>query len=192
MQERRIRGFWTVPNVLTVMRMALIPFFVRDALDGNFERALTFFVIAGFSDALDGFLARALDQRSTWGRILDPIADKLLLGCAFVCATITGLVPLWLTCLALARDAVILSGSLALHLTGVEMRSRVSPLFLGKFNTLMQLSYVFLILQEAAGGGLVLGAQGRSWLEAVVAGMALISGVGYVREGFSIRRQAQA
>src|SRR6266404_7060436 len=83
----------TLPNVLTVFRMALIPIFVSLLFYQRFILALAVFVVAGLTDGLDGLLARRFDQQSQLGTILDPIADKLMLVAAFVVLSMRGVFP---------------------------------------------------------------------------------------------------
>jgi cardiolipin synthase len=84
----------TLPNFLTIIRMMMIPVFVTLLFYQRFGWALAVFVIAGLTDGLDGLLARALKQNSELGRILDPIADKLLLVTAFVVLSMRAILPL--------------------------------------------------------------------------------------------------
>lgn len=139
----------TVPNLLSIARMALIPFFAISVLDGRPGRALLIFVVAGMTDALDGLIARLGNQRSVLGMYLDPMADKLLLVCAYVLLAIPGLspvlsIPVWVTVLVLGRDVVIVVVALVLHLA--LKVSRFPPSLLSKLNTAAQLSAVVLVL----------------------------------------------
>jgi cardiolipin synthase len=102
----------TLANQLTLLRMLLIPAFVILVVYGLFGWALTVFVVAGITDALDGLIARRSGQKTTLGAWLDPMADKLLLVSTFIVLTIPGLgltnrLPLWLTVMVISRDVVI-------------------------------------------------------------------------------------
>ncbi len=125
---------FTIPNGITLIRLALTPFFVLAILEGNHRLALGIFVAAGISDALDGLLARLLGMRSLLGSYLDPIADKTLLVTAYVALTlpIPGAVrvPLWLTVMALSRDFLIVLVALLLYLGAGS--ARVSAFGLGE------------------------------------------------------------
>ena len=77
--EAPLRGPWTLPNFITLLRLAALPFFLVSISDGRFDIALAIFVVAGISDGVDGYLARHFDMKSALGAYLDPIADKLLL-----------------------------------------------------------------------------------------------------------------
>ncbi len=79
-----MKGPWTLPNFITLLRLAALPFFLLSIAEGRFGIALGLFVAAGVSDGIDGFLARRFDMRSALGAYLDPIADKLLLMSSYV------------------------------------------------------------------------------------------------------------
>ncbi len=110
--------------------------------------AFAFFVIAGVSDGIDGFIARQFDQRSELGTYLDPIADKLLLVSVFVMLGLTGELPLWLVILAVSRDGLIVGAVLLSTIMGnpVEMK----PLFISKANTAVQIVLAALVLAQLA------------------------------------------
>src|SRR3954454_5304448 len=107
----------TVPNLLTVFRMVLIPVFVSLLFYQRFLLALGIFVIAGVTDGLDGLLARRFNQKSQLGTILDPIADKLLLVTAYIVLSLPQIspnpiprhfpVPFWVTAAVISRDLFI-------------------------------------------------------------------------------------
>jgi cardiolipin synthase len=97
-----------VPNLLTVMRLFILPFLVIAILDNNYSLAFGLFLLAGLSDMLDGLLARWLQQKTTLGLYLDPIADKLLLSTLFMVLTHQGLIPRYVTVLVFSRDLGIL------------------------------------------------------------------------------------
>jgi cardiolipin synthase len=143
---------FTVPNLLSILRMGLIPLFVIALLEGCPGRALAIFVIAGLTDALDGLLARVLDQRSVLGMYLDPMADKLLLVTAYVMLSVPQLkpdldIPIWVTALVITRDVVIVVVALVMHLAhGI---GRFPPSLLSKVNTVLQVATVVLVLATA-------------------------------------------
>ena len=137
---------WTIPNLITIFRIVLVPVFVMLFIDRQFGAALLIFLIAGVSDGLDGFLARVLKQRSQLGALLDPIADKLLLITAYFCLGFAGLVPNWLAVLVISRDLMIIGGMALLHFWGVDVRSRIQPTWLSKFNTCGQIVLIVVVL----------------------------------------------
>jgi cardiolipin synthase len=139
---------FTIPNGITLVRLALTPFFVLATISGDHLVALGIFIAAGVSDALDGMVARLLGMRSLLGTYLDPIADKLLLVTAYVVLTlpIKGAitVPLWLTVLALSRDFLIVLIALLLYL-GAGVRD-FPPSLWGKATTFFHIVTVALVL----------------------------------------------
>jgi cardiolipin synthase len=143
---------WTVPNLLSLLRMGLVPVFIIALVDGAPIRALIVFVIAGVTDALDGAIARFWNQKSHLGAYLDPIADKLLLMSGYIALTIPGMnqgtpIPTWVTVLVIARDVLIVVVALVLYLAA-EFRS-FPPTWISKLNTVVQVVALVLVLLSA-------------------------------------------
>jgi cardiolipin synthase len=136
--------FRAAPNLLTLMRLFIIPFLIIEILDGNYGWAFGLFILAGISDALDGLLARMLSQKTTLGQYLDPIADKLLLSTLFVVLTHVGLIPQYVTVLVFSRDVGILLISTLLFMTNALRDFR--PSFFGKLNTVAQIFALIAVL----------------------------------------------
>jgi cardiolipin synthase len=136
----------TAPNLLTVLRICLAPFLVAAILQGNFALGLALFLAAGLSDALDGLLARMLQQRTVVGQYLDPIADKLLLSTLFLVLTHKGLMPTTVTVLVFGRDVGILLVAAVLY--AVADRREFGPSILGKANTVAQVAAVAVVLLQ--------------------------------------------
>ena len=132
------------PNLLTLLRLFIIPFLVIEILDHHYLIALLLFVLAGISDGLDGRIARWLHQSTRLGQYLDPIADKLLLSTLFLTVTHMGLVPRYVTVLVFSRDLGILLISTLLYVTSALRDFR--PSFLGKVNTSVQIVTMLVIL----------------------------------------------
>ena len=133
-----------IPNLITGLRLALTPVLVFLLLDRNFPGAFVLLLLLGFSDALDGFLAKRRGWKSRIGELLDPVADKLMLVGAFVALAWIELLPLWLTVLVLARDLIIVGGGLAYHFFIAPFEAQ--PLFISKINTLVQLILVGVVM----------------------------------------------
>ena len=142
----------TVPNLLTFLRMALIPVFASLLFYGASGWALIVFFIAGVSDGVDGFVARRYKQESELGTILDPIADKLLMTTAFIILTLPMVlapvrhlpVPFWVTAAVIGRDVLIITVAGAINvMTGFR---GFKPSQLGKLSTFVQIVAVGLIL----------------------------------------------
>lgn len=136
--------FRAAPNLLTLMRLFIIPFLLIGILDGHYGIAFALFMLAGISDALDGLLARWLSQKTTLGQYLDPIADKLLLSSLFVVLTHVGMIPLYVTVLVFSRDVGILLISTLLFVTGTLRDFR--PSLFGKLNTVVQIVALIAVL----------------------------------------------
>jgi len=141
-----LRQFRAAPNLLTLLRLFIIPFLVIAILDGRHTLAFALFVLAGFSDGLDGLAARMTKQYTRLGLYLDPIADKLLLSTLFVVLTHMGQVPRYVTVLVFSRDLGILLIATLLFATGTLRDFR--PSLLGKFNTLVQIFGLTVVLVE--------------------------------------------
>jgi cardiolipin synthase len=133
-----------IPNVLTAIRIVLAPLVGYCVLNGRFLPALLVFVVAGASDALDGFLARRFGLVSRFGEYLDPAADKLLMLASFITLTMIGEVPLWLTALVIGRDIAIVLGVGLARLFALPVK--IEPLMVGKASTVVQVGYIALIL----------------------------------------------
>ena len=131
---RQLRSF---PNLLTLLRLSFIPFIVSSILEGRYEVALTLFVLAGISDALDGVLARSLGQRTKLGEYLDPIADKLLISTLFLVLSSTHRIPWRITVIVFSRDIIILVVCTLVYAT-TSLRD-FSPSIFGKANTVVQI-----------------------------------------------------
>ncbi len=136
----------TVPNLITSIRIILVPIFTIYIINDRFLPALIVFMLAGLSDGADGFVARLFDQRSKVGAFLDPLADKTLLVTAFGTLSLRGLVPSWLTVIVISRDFMILLGVLILFLSSTEITIR--PSSLSKMTTCFQLLTVFIVLSQ--------------------------------------------
>lgn len=176
----------TLPNVLTVFRMALTPVFVSLLFYQKFVWALTVFIVAGITDGLDGLLARRFQQQSELGRILDPIADKMMLVASFVVLSMRGVfptplpkhlpVPFWVTITVISRDIFILVGAVAINM--VSGFRAFQPSFLGKVSTVVQIvavAAVILAAQTRVGTGYYLPTVYTS-----VFTLALLSGIHYI------------
>ncbi len=146
----------TIPNLLTFLRMGLIPVFAILLIYGYFGWALVTFFVAGISDGVDGFIARRFNQQSELGTILDPIADKLLMTVAFIILSLPMIypphvrhlpIPAWVAPVVIGRDVLIIAVALAILLFTDFRKFR--PSWLGKASTVVQISAVLLILIAA-------------------------------------------
>ena len=133
-----------IPNIITVFRLLLIPPVAYVILEENYIAAFWLFGIAGFSDGLDGFLARAFKWQSELGATLDPIADKTLMIVSFYCLYWQGVVPWWLFVVVLIRDLIIVVGASAYQFVTGSLK--MEPILLGKFNTGVQILMIMALL----------------------------------------------
>ncbi len=139
----------TWPNLLSALRMGLIPLFVIAVMEHQAMVALVIFTIAGLTDLLDGFVARFWGQESVLGAYLDPMADKLLLTAAFVMLAIPGLhpgqpIPIWMAVMVITRDVCIVLIALVLYLAlGI---SKIPPSRTSKWTTAFQIAAVVAVL----------------------------------------------
>ena len=140
----RSTPFRTTLNMLTLLRICLMPFLVAAILEAHYALGFGLFMVAGLTDALDGTLARMLKQRTMLGQYLDPVADKLLLSTLFLVLTYKGLIPATVTVLVFGRDLGILVVSAILY--AAVGRRDFSPSIFGKANTVAQVGAVAAVL----------------------------------------------
>jgi cardiolipin synthase (CMP-forming) len=142
--NHRLNPLRSAPNLLTLLRICLAPFLVTAILENHYLLSFALFLAAGFTDALDGTLARVLKQRSMLGHYLDPVADKLLLSTLFLVLLYKGLMPVTVTVLVFSRDlAILLVAALLYAAVG---RREFHPSIFGKANTLAQIVAVAAVL----------------------------------------------
>jgi cardiolipin synthase len=139
----------TIPNLLSLFRMGLVPLFIIALVGEQPVRALVIFLVAGVTDGLDGFIARFYGQQSHLGSYLDPIADKLLLTSAYVMLAIPpqagGLaIPVWVSILVIARDVLIVIVALILYVA-LDI-AHFPPAMIGKVTTVVQVVTVVLVM----------------------------------------------
>jgi len=145
--SKRLNRFRTAPNLLTLLRICLVPLLVAAVADKHYALGFGLFVAAGLTDLLDGLLARMLKQYTMLGEYLDPVADKLLLSTLFLVLTHMGLIPMRVTVLVFGRDVGILVVSAILY--AATGRRDFGPSLLGKANTLAQVAAVAAVLLQA-------------------------------------------
>ncbi len=164
-----------LPNGLTFLRVMLTPLIVFLLIDGAASWAFYLFLLAGVTDGLDGYFARSLRERTEFGRVLDPVADKFLLGSTFLTLAFVGRLPLWLPMLAVARDLLLIVGSTILYTTSGRLGYPPSPI--GKLTTALQILTVLAAMMLAEGDGRL---DPFIWGTAVVT---VVSGVDYLYRG---------
>lgn len=165
-----------MPNLITVARLLLVPVTIWLIMTNRIDAAFWLFVVAGLSDAVDGFIAKRFDAATRMGAYLDPIADKALLSGVFVTMGLKGLCPDWLVVLIVFRDLMIV-GAVLLGYTAREP-VKISPMLVSKVNTACQITLAALLL---AVHGLALDAGGLAEvLVFVVAVTTVTSGAAYL------------
>jgi cardiolipin synthase len=143
-RSKRFNSYRSAPNLLTLLRICVAPFLVAAVLENHYKLGFVLFLGAGLTDALDGTLARLLQQRTMLGQYLDPVADKLLLSTLFLVLTHQGLIPVRVTVLVFGRDLGILAVSAILY--AAVGRRDFHPSIFGKANTLVQVATVAAVL----------------------------------------------
>ena len=174
-----------LPNAISLMRIALIAPILILMLQGDFGWALALFILAGFSDGLDGYLAVRFGWSTRLGGLLDPAADKLLITGMFITLAYTQQIPVWLAAVVILRDVVIVAGATAYNFFVKPVPGE--PTRISKLNTALQMLFVLFVLSRA----------GFNWpdkititvLGAAVLVTVVISGVDYV---WSWSRRARA
>jgi cardiolipin synthase len=165
-----------IPNALCVVRMLLVMPLAWLLAHAQYQTALIVLVVAAVTDALDGFLAKRFGWMTDLGKVLDPVADKLLLVTIFITLSVVHLVPLWLTVLVVLRDVVIGTGAIAYKMRFGHINGH--PTRWSKLNTLLQILYLIAVVSAAYGvaaqGGII------TALAVAAAATTLISGMEYV------------
>ena len=165
-----------LPNTISILRILLILPILELVLRGMYDVALLLFLVAGFSDGLDGYLAVRFNWQSRLGALLDPVADKLLVAGMFITLAYIQLIPAWLAAVVITRDVVIVGGALAYNFLIGPVPGE--PTQISKLNTALELIFLTLVLSNAAYGwpdDIALLVLGASILVTVV-----ISGTDYV------------
>jgi cardiolipin synthase len=165
-----------LPNIICLVRLALIWPIATALHAGQYALALALFLLAAISDGLDGYLAKRFNWTSELGKLLDPAADKLLLVTVFVESTWLALVPWWVTAAVVARDVMIGLGALVYRLWFGPLYGR--PTILSKVNTAAQLLYLLVVMAAAAAAVPPYGV--RRALALIVFATTVLSGANYV------------
>lgn len=137
-----------IPNALTLFRLGLIIPFLICLYHQQYVLAFYIFIIAGLTDGLDGWLARYFNWQSTFGTVVDPLSDKILVGSSFISLALIGSLPWWLVALVFLRDFSISVGVVCYWF--IQRKLDFEPTFLSKVNTTFQLTLVVVCLFELA------------------------------------------
>jgi len=175
---KKSRPIMNWANRLTILRIILVPVFIGTVLYNKLNLALLIFIAATITDALDGYIARARHEKTKFGTIMDPIADKMLLGSAFVSFSLVKILPAYLQMpiyvpvVIIARDVIILLGVIAIYLLTGKLD--VKPTILGKVTTFFQMITIILVL---------LCFVYSNWIWNITAILTVVSGLDYIRIG---------
>lgn len=172
-----------IPNLITIMRLFLVPVSITLVVMREWEAAFSAFLLAGISDAADGLIARHFDMKTELGAYLDPIADKTLLVSCFITLSIIGEVPAWLTIAVVFRDLLIV-GAVVLCWV-LEKPMPIRPLMISKINTTVQLLFIGAILGSHAYGlrpGVAVVDDWERSAAVLVAGLTLASALAYLAQ----------
>ncbi|MEK6655999.1 MAG: CDP-diacylglycerol--glycerol-3-phosphate 3-phosphatidyltransferase [Nitrospirota bacterium] len=172
---------YNLPNLITLSRILMIPFFVNFLVYKYYGYAFAIFLLAGISDGLDGFIARSSKQKTKLGTFLDPMADKLLLTASFVTLAALHLIPVWVSIIVISRDIIIIIGALMLILFQDDLK--VSPSMTGKATTLFQIVYIVLLLLFIVIGKNIDNIKPIMW---IMIGITIASGAQYIYLGFKL------
>ncbi|HEY9163525.1 MAG TPA: CDP-alcohol phosphatidyltransferase family protein, partial [Magnetovibrio sp.] len=175
-----------LPNLITLLRIAAVPFTVWLILEGQLVVAFWLFVAAGVSDALDGFIAKRFNMETELGKYLDPLADKLLLVSIYVTMGMEGYIVNWLVILVVFRDIFIVGGALLFET--VTHALTVQPLMVSKVNTTVQIVFAAAVM-ASVGYAIELGEWVVDVLVLATAATTIASGVTYAVEW--VRRWTQ-
>jgi len=139
----------TIPNFITIARIFVVPLIVYLVIDDRYLEAALLFVVAGISDAVDGFIAKRFNAASELGAYLDPIADKALLVSIFLALGFKGALPVWLIIAAVSRDILIVGAVILSWMLGRPVPMRPSKV--SKVNTAAQIVLIALVLGARSG-----------------------------------------
>lgn len=170
-----------LPNIISLVRILLVVPVVWSLLQGAYTAALVLFLIAGLSDGLDGYLARRYQWITRLGGFLDPLGDKLLMVCGYLTLGWIGALPFWLVATVIARDVIIIGGTLAYR--GLIGAVEAQPLLISKLNTGLQILLVLLVIISLAGlfelPGLINGLMYLVFVTTVMSGVSYVTLWGY-------------
>lgn len=168
-----------IPNIITFIRIIIIPVFVTALIYKRYDYALFLFVIAAVSDTLDGLIARVMKQKTKLGAFLDPLADKSLLVTSFILFSVYDWIPLWLTVTVISRDVIVVLGWILLYLSAHI--TKIEPSLIGKAaiaSQLMLIAYTLLSINAYI-------SPAHSWMFWTVAVLTIVSGIQYIYKGLN-------
>jgi cardiolipin synthase len=166
----------TIPNIITIGRLIIVPIVIVMIMQQRWSTAFVLFVVAGVSDAIDGFIARKFDMKSEFGAYIDPLADKALLVSIYVTLSVVGVLPDWLAIVVVSRDMMIVAAILVSWLMGRPVA--IKPLIVSKLNTAAQIALAALALGAQA-FAIEVGSMGLAAIW-IVAALTMVSAAAYL------------
>jgi cardiolipin synthase len=173
-------------NKITILRILLIPFFIAFIVYARWQWALFIFILASLTDAVDGYIARAMKGKTKLGKILDPIADKLLILSAFICLSVANGIPprykppLYVPIAIISRDAIIVLGVIVIYFLKGELEIKPTPV--SKITTCFQMVTVMSVLLQLDVSSIL-------WNATVI--LTILSGLDYVVKGSRLLNEKQ-
>lgn len=167
-----------LPNLLTLTRILLLPFFAAMLIYEEYNYALFIFITAAVTDVLDGLVARITKQITYFGKILDPVADKFFLVTSFILMSYLGLIPKWLAVVVISKDLIVVTGCVIIYL--VTHKLKIEPSFLGKSASALQFILIGLTILYST---MESGKQVPGILFIIVALFTASAGIDYVYKG---------
>ena len=180
--RKRTRTLFNLPNLFTLARLLLTPFIASGILTGHYGRAIVLLFAAGFTDVMDGYLARRFKISTRIGAYFDPIADKILLGAIYISLGLAGAIPWWMVGIVFGRDMLILAMA-AYGLLFTQLR-KFPPSVWGKISTFLQIGAALVVMGARAG----IAAPVTLALYLMVFGT-IVSGIHYVWRALVLLRQ---
>lgn len=167
-----------LPNLLTITRILLLPFFAGTFIYGEYGYALIVYAAAAVSDILDGLIARITKQTTYFGSILDPVADKFFLITSFILMSVYGLIPKWFTVVVISKDLIVIAGCFILYFATHTLK--IKPSIVGKISSGCQFFLVGLVLISLnMDNGFIVPAA----FYIVIAILTAVAGIDYVYKG---------
>jgi cardiolipin synthase (CMP-forming) len=159
----------SLPNLITLTRLGLVPVVIAMISAGRWQGACFLFILAGLSDAVDGWLAKSLNLRTELGAYLDPLADKALLVSIYVALAVAGALPSTLAIVVVARDVMIIGAFMISWF--MDKRIKIRPLLISKINTAAQIAFATAVLGAKAFQFTLV----RPWIDVAAWGVAALT-----------------
>jgi len=171
----------SIPNILTITRILLLPFFIAAFMYDRHQAALLIFILAATTDIFDGLVARRTGNITELGKILDPVADKFFMVTSFILMAYYGMIPKWITIVVISRDMIVVTGCVITYF--IVGNLSIEPTLTGKVASAMQFVFIGMVLLLRNIGG---HAEVPYILLVVIALFTVVSGLQYIQKGLKI------